>query len=295
MSRRRGWAAPDWPTVPDRSSASAGLPEPAGQGPGGPAVHAGHRHRRDLARLDPGVLEGALPGVGPQLEVAGLAEPLLPQLGPRLARRPPAVGELVGGRGAPQVLGEQRRARPGVPHHHGGRRVPAGRLVTAGGQTVAAVRRHHQHRPGAGQRGDEGAHPRAQRPAEVEGGHVGSEPQRPVDGGGIGLVEVGGVGGGEPQGPRGLGRSRPQGQAGRLDPHGRGVLVVGGHGPRPAAAPRAEEGGDLRARQPPVGDVAGGRGDSTHGRKRSRRRAGSDWPSGADRGREACLPAGTHL
>ncbi len=224
------------------------------------------------AAWTPASLRARVPGVGPQLEVAGLAEPLLPQLGPLLARRPPAVGELVGGRGAPQVLGEQRRARPGVPHHHGGRRVPAGRLVAAGGQAVAAVGRHHQHRPGAGQRGDEGAHPRAQRPAEVEGRHVGERAAGP--GGRRWHWSCRGRPGWRwrTTGPPGAGAG-PARRARRAA--STPMVVVSSSweatalAPRPPPEPR--KAAISVAGQPPVGDVAGGRGDSTHGRERSRR------------------------
>ena len=189
------------------------------------------------------------------------------------------------------MLGEQRRAPPGVAHHHGGRRVAAGRLVTAG----RAARRGNRPAPAAptrtGRARRRSAHARAHAPPKSKAGTSGASRSA---GGPRWHWSCRGRRGRRwrTTGPPGLGRSRPQGQAGRLDPHGRGVLVVGGHGPRPPAAPGAEEEVTPWRAQPPVGDVAGGRGDSTHGRKRSRRRAGSDWPSGADRGREAGCPQG---
>ena len=98
---------------------------------GGPGVHAGHHHVVDLDGVDAGGLEGAPQRVEAEGEVAGLAEPLLPHLGPALARGPPAVQELVGGRGAPQIARHDGGAGAVLAHHQRGGGVAPGRLVGA--------------------------------------------------------------------------------------------------------------------------------------------------------------------
>ena len=241
-------------------------PERAGQRLGRPPVHAGDRHLVHLVGAHAGGLQPCLPRLGPQRDVAGLAEALLPHPGPAVAGGAPPVEELVADRGPPEILGHHRCARPVVPDQDGGGTVPAGHLVGRGGEAVAQVGQDDQggSRAGGRQGGAQGPGPRPQRTAEVEGGHPGRLAQGGVDGGGVGLVQVGRGGGGEPDGVGSGGGDGPEGQAGRLHPHGGGVLVVRGHRAGPPASARPEQLGHRRALQAPVGDVAGDADDASH-------------------------------
>ena len=124
----------------------------------GSPVHAGHDQPPDVAGLQAGRLQRPGQGILAQSQVAVLAEPLLPELGGPVARRPPAVGELVGGRGGGHELGQDSGP---VPDERGGPGIAAGGLVGAGGQPVAQVPGDHQVGPAAPQRGNEAAHARS--------------------------------------------------------------------------------------------------------------------------------------
>ena len=150
------------------------------------------------------------------------------------------------------------------PDEEGGGAVPSGRFVAAAGQPGAHVGRDHEHRVRSGECDAKGAHGRTLCPAEVEGGHVVVEAQRGVDGGGIGLVDVGRRDGREPQRVGRL-RRAAQGQPGRLEPHRGRVLVVRGDAARPLAAAGADERSDGRPVEPADGDIgAGGEDPSRH-------------------------------
>ena len=84
-----------------------------------------------------------------------------------------------------------------------------------------------------------------------------------MDGGGVGLLQIGGIGGGEPQRP-GLGINGAQGQAGGLNAHGGGVLVVGSHRSGSPAATSAHDRGDGRAVQAAVRHVTPEADDASH-------------------------------
>jgi hypothetical protein len=225
----------------------------AGEPADGPGLRPGDQDLVDLVGDEAGALEGVLPGPLADGQVAALAEALLPQLGPRVARGAPAVEELLGDARLADQVGEQALA---LPHEQGRTGVAAGRLVGAAREPGAHVGRHDQGRPRAGQARPQRTHGRPDRAVGVEGRHRGVEPQRGVDGGGVGLVGVGRGDGREPQGGRARRAGRaPQGDAGRLDAHRRGVLVVGRHGASALAAPGARHRTDLTAVEPPVGQV----------------------------------------
>ena len=263
-----GWAAPVCPTVVVRSSARA------------PSLTPSLRASALAARpcmpvtatwstwsaLTPAAFSAGLPRLGAERDVAGLAEALLPHPGPAVAGGAPPVEELVADRGPPEVLGQHRASGPVVPDQDGGGAVPARHLVGRGGQAVAQVGQDDQGRSRArgGQGGAQGTGPGPERTAEVEGGHPGRLAQGGVDGGGVGLVQVGRGGGGEPDGVGSGCGDGPQGQAGRLHPHGGGVLVVGGHRSGPLAAAGPEHLGHGRALQAPIGDVPGDADDASH-------------------------------
>src|ERR1019366_2826397 len=176
-------------------------------------------------------------------------------------RGAPAVEDLVGGRGAPQVARHDRGAGAVLADHECGRGVTPGRLVGPPGQAVALVGHDDQGRGRGGERAQECPDTRSQGAAEVKCGDLPRESQRGVQSGRIGLVEVSGRGGGEPQGADGQRRGTAQGGPGRFDPHGGGVLVVRGDGPGSLASPRSEEFGDLGALQPGPRHIAPGAHD----------------------------------
>ncbi len=166
---------------------------------------AGHDHPIDLFGRELGPLQGRSPRLLTERDVARLAELLLPDLGPDLARRTPAVQELIGDAGAGQVLGQQRPV--GITADQDcGRRIPARRFVGATGQTGTDVGGQDEGGLARGQRAAHGPHARTDGAAEVERRDVGIKPQRGMDGRGIGLVEVGGSHGGEGQRGRSDGR-----------------------------------------------------------------------------------------
>ena len=150
----------------------------------------------------------------------------------------------------------RRRRRPRAR-----RRSPAGRC---------GVGRPRPARARTRQRGAQRADARADRARAVERGRVAIEAQRGVDDGGVGLVEVGRRRGREPRRcEAACGRRSPSGAApaGRLDAHGRGVLVVGGDRAGALAGVGAGRLADGAALQPVVRHVAGESQDPSHRRQ----------------------------
>ena len=130
-------------------------------------------------------------------------------------RRPPAVEELVGDRGRPR--NSAMTGSPGLssPTTTAAAPSPPADSSAGGGQAVTHVGQHDQRGAGAGgPRLAPGPGARAERPAEVEGGHLAGQAQGGMDGGGVGLVQVGRGGGGEPDAVRGRRRGRPRAPAG---------------------------------------------------------------------------------
>jgi hypothetical protein len=197
--------------------------------------------------------------------VVGLAEPVLPLLRAHVAGRAPAVGELPGGGAGAEVLGQDVAVGVVTDHQRGGGVAP-GALVGAAGQAGADVGGHDERRLRAVEGHSQGGDRRADRAAEVGGQDVVGQVEGGVDGGGVGLVDVGRRHGREPEGagPRG---HRGHGQPGRLDAHRRRVLVVRRHRPGARAAARSRHRGDGRPVEPPVRKVGGRRDDPSHGRQ----------------------------
>ena len=110
----------------------------------GPPVHAGDHQAADVTDLQPGRFQGPGQGILAQGQVAVLAEALLPQPRGAVARRPPAIRELVRGRGAGHEFGQHAGA---LTDQHGRPGIAAGGLVRAGRETVAQVPGDHQVRP----------------------------------------------------------------------------------------------------------------------------------------------------
>ncbi len=107
----------------------------------GSPVHAGHHQAPDVSGLQTGGFQGSGQGILAQSQVEVLAEPLFPQLGGAVARRPPTVGEFVGGRGGGQQLGQYSGP---LSHERGGPGVAAGGLVGTSGKSVPQVPGDHQ-------------------------------------------------------------------------------------------------------------------------------------------------------
>ena len=235
------------------------LPRQSGHGA---AVHPRDDQPPDVARLEAARCEGPAEGLLAQGQIAVLAEALLPQFRDPVTRGAPAVGELVRGRGGSHELGQH----PGpLPDEDGGAGVTADGLVAARGQAVALVGGDDQSGAATAERGEERADARAQRTTEVVGADLAGETEGRRHCRGVGLVQIRRLGGGEPQGVGGLPRCRTQRQPGGLDPERGGVLVVGGHRPRPLAAAAAHEGRDVDPGEPPVGHVARRTQDASHG------------------------------
>ena len=131
------------------------------------------------------------------------------------------------------------------------------------GQAGADVRQHGQAAADAG--GVGGAEARAHRADHVDGRHRRRQGQGGVDGVGVRLVEVGRLGGGEPETRRlvAVGRG-PQGDARRLDAERGRVLVERGHAARAPAPAAAQGAADGRTLEAPVGHVGPVRDDSGH-------------------------------
>ncbi len=233
----------------------------------GPGVGAGHDDLADGVGVQAGGVQRLLPRLLAEGHVLHLAEALLPLLGADVAGGAPAVEELLGERDAPEVLGQHRGVRAVLTDQQGGGGVASLALIRAGGQPGAHVGHRHQRRAPAGEGGAQCAHGRAHRPVGVEGGGLTIEAESGVDHGGVGLVHVGRRGGREPQrvdrGPAGVAQGT-QGQTRRLDGHGGGVLVVGGHRAGALAGVGAAGRGDGRPVEPVIGHVAGEAQDPSH-------------------------------
>src|ERR1700677_3068254 len=81
---------------------------------------------------------------------------------------------------------------------------------------------------------------------------------------GVGLVEIGRSGGGEPQRSRFEIGAGAQGESGSFDAEGRRVLVMGCDRPRSLPAPGTEEAVDLGPVKSSIGDVPRCTQDSSH-------------------------------
>ena len=262
------WAAPVWPTVVDRSSASAPSRTPSLR----PRALAARpcmpvtTTRSTSSAVTPAAFRPDCQASVPERHVAGLAEPLLPRPGAPVARRPPAVEELVGDRRPAQVLGDHGRARRVVADQDGGGAVAPGRPrrpTWAGrraGRTPPPGWCRTRRRRGrcAGRRAPSAGRRRSRRPPPRRAGagrrarwrrwSCRGRPAWPW----------------RTTGRRGAAAGRrAQGPAGGLDAHGRGVLVVGGHRSGALAPAGPEHRGDLGPLQAPVGDVAGDADDAS--------------------------------
>ena len=219
----------------------------------------------DVVGADAGLLPQALERLGPELGVAHLAEALLPHPGPLLTGDAPAVDELIGQRHPRPQLGDDV-AVVTTSDDQCSRTVAEVRLVGPAGQAGPHVGRDRQGRTGLADGGPQGAHGAAHRADDVVRAALIGEPQRRLDAGGVRPVEVGRRHRCEPDRlDRCVGRAPPR-HAGRLDRHGRGVLVERGHRTRALAPPTA---GDVRHRgevESPVRDVAAESDDAVHAR-----------------------------
>jgi hypothetical protein len=81
----------------------------------GPGVHAGDDDLVDLVTGQADVLQSPFPRLPPEGQVAGLAEPLLPELRALLARNAPSIQEFVGRRARTEPLGDDVTAGPSSP------------------------------------------------------------------------------------------------------------------------------------------------------------------------------------
>ena len=223
---------------------------------GGTRVHAGHDEVIDLGELGP--LEGVGEGGLGQGHVGHLAEALLPLPGRGLARDAPAVEELRRRRCSGQRLADDAV----LAEHEGSGAVTAVTLVGPAGQAGAHVGQHHEGVTGLCPE-SHGAGTRTHGAAHVVGRHLFGQAEGGVDSGGVGLVQVGRVGGGEEH----LVEVRLGDGSGRLHPHRGGVLVVGRHGPGALAAEAAEGFADAGPFEAEERDVCVVRSDAGHGQK----------------------------
>src|SRR5207249_1255761 len=163
--------------------------------------------------------------------------------------------------GQREVLGDD----PLAAQQERGGAVASLRLVATAGQAGADVGEDDQRGRAVVESGLGRADPGLHRPDHVVGAHAGVEPERGVDGGGVGLVEVRGFGGGEQQ-RLGLHTRGRRGQAGprRLHAHAGGVLVVGRHRTGAPTRGRAQGGGDGLTIEAPIGDVRAVGDDAGH-------------------------------
>ena len=139
-----GWAAPVLPTVIARSSTIAPSQAPSRfvSARTARACRPVTTTRSTCVGRQLGGLQRRVPRLLPERDVLRLAEALLPDLRAPIARRAPAVDELLGRRAAAEVLGDHRA---GVavqsPTSTRGRAVTARRLVRAGRAGRCAGRR----------------------------------------------------------------------------------------------------------------------------------------------------------
>ena len=226
-------------------------------------MRTGHDHPIDLLGAQLGGLQRRVPRLLAERHVLRLAEALLPDLRAALARLTPPVDELLGGVTLPEHGGQQRPVGVRTDQERGGA-VAAGGLVGAGRQAIASVGGDHEHRVAPVERREQRRHPGPDRAHEVGGDHVGVEPQGGVDGGGVRLVQVGGIGGREPQGPRLAVGGAAEREAGRLDAHRGRVLVVAGDRPAAPSTSRPEGLGDRGPVEAAVRNVAGSAQNPLH-------------------------------
>ena len=260
-SRRPAWAVAVLPTVALRSSTTWTPPRALAMRPAARAFWLWTATLLTASAVQRRSLEGGLPGLAAEVGVDGLAEAVLPRAGVAVARAPPTLGELVGDRGAAQVLGDHVALAD-----EGGRGAVAARgLLGTGRPAGAQVGADHERGPARVERGAQGADAGPDGAAGVHGQRAGIQPECGVDRRGVGLVQVGGGRRGEPQTVgRGAG-SAPERQPTGLDGHGRRVLVVGGHGAGALAPALAQHAPDVAPLEAVVGDVARHADQSSHG------------------------------
>src|ERR1019366_2553211 len=187
-------------------------------------------------------------------DIAALAVALFPYLRGRVSRGTPTVEEFFGGTGRTEVLGDHRAIVLGTDEEGRGA-VAASRFIGSSGEPAADIGRHDQGRRRSLESGTEHGNPGSNCAACVSGEHVTVQSQCGVDGGCIRLVEVSRRGGAEPKARRAGSRRAAQSQPGRLDGHGGGVFVVGGHGPAALPAPGAQGRPDRPSLEAPSGEV----------------------------------------
>ena len=267
-----GWAAPVCPTVEDRSSASASgaVPSLPARALAARPCMRGHRDVADVVgrRRPPPSGPGRTPRArGGRSGSRRNAPPTPWNVGRPGARHrstnssvadaPPRYSAITGAPG------------PSSPTSKAAAPSPPADSSAAAGQAVALVGQHDERGPRAAAAPARAAArapmPERSAPPKSRAATSRGEPKGGVHRGRVGLVQVGRGGGGEPERRRGGRRGRAQGQAGRLDPHGGGVLVVRGDRPGALAPAGAQERGDLRPLEAPVGDIARGAQDPSHG------------------------------
>ena len=202
------------------------------------------------------------PGLAHEWTVGDLTEALFPGTGSIAAGKTPALEELFCCDTGTEVFGHHRTIGV-VPDEQRCGTVATGGFVGRGGQSTALISGDDERRHACGERRAQGSGAGTQCATEVEGTDLGTELQRSVDCGGVGLFEVGGRGRGEPECLR-LEVGGGQGSTSGGDTHRGGVFVEGGHRALPATATLAEEGRDFGAVESVVRDVGPGGDDAPH-------------------------------
>ena len=256
------------PTTDDEVVDHVHAVELAADRPRDPLARRHDGGRGDVARGDPGRLQRRVPRLHAEGHVADLAELLVPDLRALLTRRAPAFDELVGDARRAEELGEDRTGRV-VADHEGGGRVAARGFVAAarqpGPHVGARPRASCRDRSGpAGARRPRSAPThRGRTPAPTTGaatrrGSRWRSSCRRTPGSVVANSNCDGL----------RSRSRSASRAAST------AMVVessskrrDGAGALAAALP--DEGRDLGAVEPPVGQVGGPGEDSTHGLQRT--------------------------
>src|SRR5213595_2578202 len=165
---------------------------------------------------DAGLFERFGDGALAERDVDVLAETLLPLPRGRLAGQPPALEEFGRGRAECDRLGEHPRVTGVLTTQERDAAVTALALVGAAGKARSDVGEDRERRPTSLERRAERPRARAHGTRHVVRGRRWSEVEGGVNRRGVGLVEVGGLGGGEVEHPGGKVRRRAHGGAGRL-------------------------------------------------------------------------------
>jgi hypothetical protein len=230
-------------------------------------VQAGDDEVVDRPAVQPRLVEGGGERLVREGHVDLLGEALLPDPGGGSAGQPPAFEDLVADRVVGEEFGDDGGSVAVAAEDERRRAVAARDLVAAAGQAGAQVGQDRQGRYRGAGGGDQRAETGAYGAGHVDGEHVLVEAERGVDRGRVRLVQVGGCGGGQEELADAVAQAvAGQCGAGRLDGHGRGVLVVARDRPSPLGRRGPQCRGDVGSREAVVRHVGAVCDESGHQR-----------------------------